>query len=49
MVPASTAQRVISKLVDARLLKRTKDPQDTRRSFITLEPHARSLLEHILV
>ena len=49
MVPASTAQRVISKLVDARLIKRTKDPQDTRRSFITLEPHARLLLEHILV
>lgn len=47
-VPMSTAQRVIGRLVKLKLLKRRVDPNDTRRSFLTLEPQTKSRLDIVL-
>lgn len=47
-VPTSTAQRVIGRLVKLELLKRSIDPNDTRRSFLTLEPQTKSRLDTVL-
>lgn len=47
-VPTSTAQRVIGRLVKLHMLKRSIDPNDTRRSFLTLEPKTKSRLDTVL-
>lgn len=47
-VPTSTAQRVIRRLVKLKLLKRSIDPNDTRRSFLTLEPETKLRLDAVL-
>lgn len=47
-VPASTAQRVIGRLVKLQMLERRIDPNDTRRSFLTLEPQTKSRLDTVL-
>ncbi|MBK2451716.1 MarR family transcriptional regulator [Escherichia coli] len=47
-VPTSTAQRVIGRLVKLKLLKRSIDPNDTRRSFLTLEPETKLRLDAVL-
>lgn len=47
-VPTSTAQRVVGRLVKLKLLKRSIDPDDTRRSFLTLELQTKARLDTVL-